>query len=70
MKKNFTNCDHRLYYMVTACIFGLVAVLHYVRIANGWTVILGPWTIPLWFSWLGLALAISLLIWAWCLASK
>ena len=56
--------ENRTYFLITGCIFGVVASMHLLRIIDHWTVIIGPWTVPLWFSWLGLVLAGCLCIWA------
>ncbi len=38
-------------------IFLIVALLHLMRIAFGWNLIVGNVTVPLWLSWLGVAIA-------------
>jgi hypothetical protein len=35
-------------------IFALVALAHLLRIAMGWPVMIGTWSIPLWISWIAL----------------
>ena len=57
----------KVYFIITAFIFGAVAALHLLRIIYGWTVVLGPWIVPLWFSWLGVILAGGFLVWALCI---
>ena len=42
---------------IAAVIFGIVAVLHLVRILMGWTVVIDSWTVPMWVSWIGLIVA-------------
>jgi len=39
--------------MLAGVIFLVIAVLHLIRIAFGWSLILGDVAIPLWLSWLG-----------------
>jgi len=38
-------------------VFSLVAVLHALRLLLGWDAVIGGWPVPMWFSWLALALA-------------
>ena len=42
---------------IAAAIFGVVAVLHLVRILLGWSIIIEGWTVPMWVSWAGLVIA-------------
>jgi hypothetical protein len=37
-----------------AAIFGVVAVVHLVRILAGWPIVIDGWTVPMWVSWIGL----------------
>ena len=56
--------DNRAYFFITGCIFGVVASMHVLRIIDHWTVIIGPWIVPLWLSWVALFLSGSLCLWA------
>ena len=56
--------NDRIYCLMSGVIFGAVAVLHFLRLINHWVVVLGPWVIPLWVSWIGLAVAGGLSLWA------
>ena len=38
-------------------IFTLVAVLHLLRILLSWDAVIGGWHVPLWLSWLALAVS-------------
>jgi hypothetical protein len=40
---------------IAAVIFALVALLHLLRLAAGWPIVIGTWTVPMWLSWIGLA---------------
>ena len=62
--KEIRSCDGRLYFLITTIIFGLVACLHLLRLVNHWSVIIGPWTMPMWISWIGLGLSGFLFIWS------
>jgi hypothetical protein len=59
----------RLYLLVSGVIFGIVAVLHLVRLAGDWRFDLGPWSIPMWMSWGGTLFPAILCSWAFRLAS-
>ncbi len=39
----------------TVCL--IIAVLHALRLFFGWHALIGGWTVPMWMSWVGLALA-------------
>jgi uncharacterized membrane protein len=47
----------RTFSLVTSVLFFLVALLHAVRLLRGWHVTIGDVVIPLWVSWIGLAIA-------------
>jgi hypothetical protein len=46
-----------LYYRITAVVFLVVALLHAVRLINGWEATLGEIEVPLWVSAAGLIIA-------------
>ncbi|HEU4663058.1 MAG TPA: hypothetical protein VFS55_03390 [Dokdonella sp.] len=50
----------RSYVVVSASVFGLVALVHAVRLFQGWPAQLGPFTIPPAASWLAAAVTASL----------
>jgi hypothetical protein len=39
------------YRLVSGVVFGVVALIQAVRIINQWPVQIGPFAIPVWFSW-------------------
>jgi len=41
----------RRYYYIVSIVFILVALLHFLRILNSWTLELGGYMIPMWMSW-------------------
>ncbi len=49
--------DRNIYVTVSGVIFLLIAVLHALRIAYGWSAQIGGWTVPLWLSWAALVIA-------------
>ena len=64
-----SDASPRLYLVVSGVIFGIVAILHLVRLVNGWRFDLGPWSIPMWMSWGGTLLPAILCVWALRLAA-
>ena len=52
------------YALVSGVIFGAVAVIQAIRAFNEWPVQVGPFAVPLWFSWIALIVAGSLCVWA------
>ena len=48
--------SQRTFTIIASVIFGLVALFH-VRIFLGWPAVIGGWTVPMWFSWIGLVVA-------------
>ena len=55
------------YALITALIFTLVAILHGWRISKGWTVQIGPHSVSMTVSWVGLVVAVLLAIWGFSL---
>lgn len=60
----------RYFNLVAACIFGLVAVLHLLRVLFQWTLQIGPLEVPFWISWGGLVGAALLSVWGFASAKK
>ena len=60
----------RCFNFVAACVFGLVAVLHLLRLLFQWTIQIGPQEIPFWISWGGLVGAALLSTWGFASAKK
>ena len=51
-----------VYLIVSGCIFGIVAILHLLRVINEWALVLGPWAAPMWASWVGIVIPLVLTI--------
>jgi hypothetical protein len=51
------------YAAVTVLIFAIVAIMHLVRIINGWSVVIGPRDISMSVSWAGLVVSALLALW-------
>ena len=49
--------DQKTFIMIAGVIFAAVAVFHLLRIVFGWPAVIGGWTVPMWVSWIGLAVA-------------
>jgi hypothetical protein len=47
----------RIFSLVTAVLFFLIALLHAARLLRGWQVIIEGAVVPMWISWIGLAVA-------------
>ena len=43
--------------LAAGIVFGLVALMHILRIVLGWEVIIGGWMAPMWISWAGVVVA-------------
>jgi hypothetical protein len=54
MRKLMTR---KLYLRIAGTIFGAVAILHALRLLLGWSAVIGGYTFPMWFSWVGLCVA-------------
>jgi uncharacterized membrane protein len=50
----------RTYSLIAGIIFSLVALLHALRLLFGWHVTIENVVVPVWISWIGLAVAIYL----------
>ena len=49
--------SQKTFTIITSVIFGLVALLHVLRIFFGLPAVIGGWTVPMWLSWIGLVVA-------------
>ena len=47
----------RVFSLITATLFSLITLLHVLRLLRGWQVTIGDVVVPLWVSWIGLAIA-------------
>ncbi|MBI3575920.1 MAG: hypothetical protein HY083_09760 [Gammaproteobacteria bacterium] len=60
----------KIYLMVSGTLFALVALLHLLRIVFNWQAVIGSWTVPMWLSWIGLAVTVTFCTWAYNLARR
>ena len=51
------------YTTVSALIFALVAIAHFVRLVRGWRVEIGPYNVSLNVSWVAVVVAALIAIW-------
>jgi hypothetical protein len=61
---------HRSYLLLSGLVFAAVAVLHLLRVVNGWSFVIGPWDLPMSVSWLGTLGPGLLAAWAFRLAAR
>jgi hypothetical protein len=47
----------RVFSLITATLFSLIAILHALRLLRGWQVTIGDIVLPVWVSWIGLVIA-------------
>ena len=60
----------KLWLGIAGTIFGIVAVIHFLRLVTGIPVHIGDWILPLWINWMGLVATAFLCIWLWRLSAK
>ena len=60
----------KLYLVLSGTIFGIVALLHLLRLMLGWSAVFDGWAVPMWISWCGLLGASALSCFAFRLASR
>ncbi len=54
------SMNHKNLHIVAGLIFAIVAVLHAFRIVNGFDVVFGSISIPIWASWIGVVVGAGL----------
>jgi hypothetical protein len=54
----------KAYLGISGTVFGIVAVLHLLRLVLDWPAQVAGWAVPFWFSWPALLLSGGLSIWA------
>ena len=57
--------SQRAYVGISGVIFGIIALLHLLRIVYGWEAVIGGWAVPLWLSWIALFISGAFAISAW-----
>ena len=49
--------SQKSYYLTTGAVFLVIAILHLLRIVNGWPADIGGFVVPMWLSWVAVPLA-------------
>lgn len=49
--------NRKTYLNVVGVIFAIIAILHLLRIFNGWQAQIGSFVAPMWLSWVALVVA-------------
>lgn len=60
----------RRYLQISGAIFGIVTIVHILRLAFGWSAEIAGWNVPLWVSWVAIVAAGALCVWALRLAAR
>lgn len=55
------------YLTITATVFAVVALAHLVRAIEQWSIVIGPWTVPVSLSWIAAIATAGLSGWAFTL---
>jgi uncharacterized membrane protein len=58
------------YLAITACAFAVVALVHVVRAIEQWSIVIGPWSVPVAASWIAALATGGLSIWAFSLLRR
>jgi hypothetical protein len=64
------NHKHKAIHLIAATIFGIVAVVHILRLGYDVPVEIGTWQVPLWLSWAGVFVTASLAVLLWQSANR
>lgn len=62
--------DNKTYYTLCSVIFFTIALGHVLRLVNEWEAVVGGVDVPLWASWIAVAIAGYLGVRGWQLANK
>ena len=54
---------HKQYVLVSTLVFAIVAIVQLLRVLNQWDVQIGPYAVPLAFSWVAMVVAAALSVW-------
>ena len=49
--------NQKTFCTVSGSIFGVIAVMHLARIIRGWPAHIGTFEVPMWLSWVAMAVA-------------
>lgn len=60
----------KIWLRIAGTIFGIVAILHLLRITTDVSVSIDGWLLPVWVNWMGLAATVFLCIWLWLMSKN
>ena len=60
----------RTYIQITGIVFGVVALVHVVRLILDWPAQVAGWVVPIWISWIAIFVAGALCVWAFRLVGR
>ena len=60
----------RTYIQITGAVFGVMALVHVVRLILNWPAQVGGWMVPIWISWVAILVAGALCAWAFRLVGR
>ena len=60
----------KAYLMVSTLIFTIVAVIHLLRFALGWSAQVGTWSVPLWVSLIAVLISAAVAFWGLTLVRR
>jgi len=49
--------NQKSYYLTTGAVFLTIAVLHLLRVVNGWPASISTFVVPVWLSWVAVLVA-------------
>ncbi len=53
---------------IAGFIFGMVSILHLIRVLTGISIMIGTWVLPLWINYMGLVVTGFLCVWMFWLS--
>jgi hypothetical protein len=60
----------RAYLLLTTVLFSIIALVHLMRFALGWTAVVGTWTVPLSVSLFAIVICVLLAFWGFNLMRR
>ncbi len=50
--------NQKFYFLATAIIFSVIAVLHLARLVLDWNAVIAGWSVPMWLSWVAIVVSV------------
>ena len=57
-KRERCAMKQKFYFLATAIIFSVIAVLHLARLVLDWNAAIAGWSVPMWLSWVAIVVAV------------